>query len=191
MLPEPAPRRPIHQRNILCQGYLRDDGLWDIEGHLCDIKSYGFVNNDRGIVVAGEPLHEMIVRLTIDDDYRIVAAIAHTAHAPYRMCPAITDAYHGLVGLRIAAGFSRRLRERLGGVQGCTHLTEIVRILATVAFQTIRPDNKDFLHQATAEDIAPTSDTPLSSVLRNSCHAFAPDTEVSKRSFDHACDHKE
>ncbi len=184
MLPEPVPRRPIHQRHILCQGYLRDDGLWDIEGHLCDTKSYGFRNRDRGLIAAGESLHEMIVRLTIDDHYTIIAAVAHTKHAPYRLCPAITDAYQALVGLKIAAGFSRALRQRLGGVQGCTHLTEIVRILATVAFQTIRPDNKDFLHQAKTEDIAPSSNTPLSSALRGTCHAFAPNSEVSKRVFD-------
>ena len=184
MLPEPTARRPIHQRNILCQGYLRDDGLWDIEGHLCDTKSYGFENRDRGLIAAGEPLHEMIIRLTLDDTYTIVAAKAHTAHAPYRLCPAITQAYQGLVGLKIAAGFSRALRQKLGGVQGCTHLTEIVRILATVAMQTIRPDTKDFLHQASPEDVAPKSNAPLPNALRGTCHAFAPDSEVSKRVFD-------
>ena len=184
MLPEPASRRPVHQRNILCQGYLRDDGLWDIEGHLCDTKSYSFNNHDRGVIVAGEPLHEMIVRLTVDDHYTIIAATAHTAYAPYRLCPAISDAYQALVGLKIAAGFSRALRQRLGGVQGCTHLTEIVRILATVAFQTIRSDNKDFLSSAQPEDIAANRDSTLPRALKNSCHVFAPDTEVSKRMFE-------
>ena len=184
MLPKAVARRPVHQRNIICQGYLRDDGLWDIEGQLCDTKSYSFRNHDRGLIAAGEPLHNMTVRLTLDDHYTIIAAIAHTSHAPYRLCPAISDAYQALVGLKIAAGFSRALRQRLGGIQGCTHLSEIVRILATVAFQTIRTDSKDFLHQATAEDIAPSNNSALPKGLQGTCHAFAPNTEVSKRVFD-------
>lgn len=89
-----------------------------------------------------------------------------------------------LVGLKIAAGFTRAFNTRLGGVQGCTHLSEIVRILATVAFQTIRTDSKEFLHHAKAEDIAPSNNGALPKGLQGTCHAFAPDTEVSKRVFD-------
>jgi len=41
-------RKKIHRRSIECHGYQRDDGLWDIEGHLTDTKTYTFKNRDRG-----------------------------------------------------------------------------------------------------------------------------------------------
>ena len=34
-----APRQLMHNRAIECRGYQREDGLWDIEGHLVD--TYG------------------------------------------------------------------------------------------------------------------------------------------------------
>ena len=64
-----APREPLHIRTISCIGYLREDGLWDIEGHLTDTKTYGFTNDHRGQVEAGNPVHDMWIRLTVDNDF--------------------------------------------------------------------------------------------------------------------------
>ena len=52
-LPRPARRELIHQRDIRCRGYQREDGLWDIEGELIDTKTYSFANRDREGIVAG------------------------------------------------------------------------------------------------------------------------------------------
>ena len=87
------PRETIHHRSVQCRGYRRDDGLWDIEGHLVDTKTYGFPNRHRGYLQAGDPVHEMWLRITIDDDLNIVAAEAVTDHSPYRMCPDITPSF--------------------------------------------------------------------------------------------------
>ena len=43
----PADREPMHRRQIDMRGYLRADGLFDIEGHLLDTKSYGFDNEEN------------------------------------------------------------------------------------------------------------------------------------------------
>ena len=89
-LSPPASRKHLHTRTVTCYGYQRDDGLWDIEGHLVDVKTYGFDNDHRGVVNAGEPVHEMWLRLSIDDDLEIQECEAVTDHAPYAMCPDIT-----------------------------------------------------------------------------------------------------
>ncbi len=47
-LPPPVDREPIHTRRIECTGYRRTDGLWDVEGHLVDTKSYEFVTELTG-----------------------------------------------------------------------------------------------------------------------------------------------
>ncbi len=70
-LSEPNAREHIHTRDISCRGYRREDGLWDIEGHLVDTKTYAFDNRFRGEVAPGMPVHEMWLRVTVDDDLRI------------------------------------------------------------------------------------------------------------------------
>ena len=136
-LSESAPRKHLHLRNVECRGYLRDDGLWEVEGHMVDTKTYSFPNRHRGEVEVGEPVHEMWLRLTIDDAMRIREVEAVTDHGPFGMCPAITDNFKRLEGLTIGPGFRRAVRERVGGVQGCTHLVELVDPIATTAFQTM------------------------------------------------------
>src|SRR5690606_35863619 len=61
-----VPRRHIHTRRIECRGYLREDGLWDIEAWLEDSKTYAFDNETRGEVQPGGPVHDMVARLTVD-----------------------------------------------------------------------------------------------------------------------------
>ena len=47
-LSQPAPRKLMHNRVIECRGYEREDGLWDIEGHLVDTKPYATTARDTG-----------------------------------------------------------------------------------------------------------------------------------------------
>ena len=42
-LENPVKRECLHSRNIVCNGFLRNDGLWDIEARLIDTKSYDFL----------------------------------------------------------------------------------------------------------------------------------------------------
>ena len=136
-LSAPAPRKHLHTRAITVKGYTRDDGLWDIEGHMTDNKSYTFTNNWRGTVPPEVPLHEMWVRLTLDDDYIVIDAEAVSDHTPLEICRSITPEYKKLKGLRVGPGWNRKVKELLGGTRGCTHLTELLGPMATVAFQTI------------------------------------------------------
>lgn len=73
-LSKASPRQLIHTRSIACHGYQRQDGRWDIEATLTDTKSYSFANRDRDGIAAGEPIHLMRIRLTLDDDLVVLAA---------------------------------------------------------------------------------------------------------------------
>lgn len=183
-LSPPAEREPIHTRQVECRGYRRPDGLWDIEGRLTDTKAYAFKNDYRGTVEPGEALHGMWLRLTMDDGLTIVAVEAVTDDGPYPICGAITPAFQNLVGLTIRPGFSRKVKELLGGVRGCTHLVELVGPVATTAFQTIFPilsrERAAGSHGADepCDEAAPAKRRPP---LLNSCHAFASDSEIVQR----------
>lgn len=131
-----APRRLIHTRAIECKGYERDDGLWDIEAHLTDTKTYRHSRRNGGRArEPGEPVHDMWIRLTIDLDMLIHEAEAATEASPYAQCGDIAPAFRKLVGLRIGPGWRREIAARLGGTQGCTHLVELLGPLGTTAYQ--------------------------------------------------------
>ena len=131
-------RRLIHRRQVECLGYLRADGLWDIEGRLADSKTHAvpLYSEDR-TVEAGLTYHSMFIRLTLDDHFIIHEVEVEMPNVPTSECRGSTAAYQKLLGERIAAGFSRRIKELFRGIGGCVHLTELLLPIATTAFQTI------------------------------------------------------
>jgi len=155
-------------------GYRRADGLWDIEGHLVDTKTYAFHNDHRGEIRPGVPLHDMRIRLTIDDKFLIHDAEAVTDHGPFEVCPAITPNFKKMIGVTIAGGWRREIRNRLGGTEGCTHLVELLTAMATVAFQTLYPT------LAKRSKDKPVTEKPR---LIDSCHAFRSDGDIVKASW--------
>ena len=53
---------------------------------IIDTKSYDIPRKNRNPLTAGQPLHEMIVKLTIDMNLKIISAEARTESAPYKIC---------------------------------------------------------------------------------------------------------
>jgi hypothetical protein len=129
------------------QGYAREDGLWDIEAELIDVKAYDFPREPGKILRAGEPVHHMHLRITIDTQYTIVAAQAVYDAAPYGdHCTSIDTAYKDLVGMNLLKGFRQQVKARFGRVAGCTHMTELSLVLPTAAVQSMagrRRENPD------------------------------------------------
>lgn len=168
-----AGRKPMHTRTVVCRGYLREDGLWDIEGHLVDTKPYAIPNEDRGgQIPAGEPLHEMWIRLTVDTDLLVHDAEACTDHGPYEICPNIAPNFKALKGLTIKAGWTQKTRELLGGTRGCTHLVELLGPIATTAYQTVYPA------RIQRDAGRPVTERPG---LINTCHAYAANGPIVLR----------
>jgi hypothetical protein len=130
-------REPLHARTIEIHGYQREDGLYDIEGHLVDTKPRDF-KLAAGVRAAGEPIHSMWLRITVDRSLTIVDAAAAMDAMPYvDYCDQIVPAYRKLIGLAIRPGYHQRLKELFGSVRGCTHVSELAGSLATAAFQTM------------------------------------------------------
>ncbi|HTZ76413.1 MAG TPA: DUF2889 domain-containing protein [Stellaceae bacterium] len=176
-LSAPAPREHIHTRQIECRGYRREDGLWDIEAHLTDVKTYSFESDWRGTMTPGTPVHDMWMRLTVDDDFIIRAVEAVTDASPYQLCPEVTVNYQRLVGLSIRPGFIQKVRELLGGTEGCTHLVELLNPLATTCFQTIFP----YRHRHQRENTRDPSKPARRPRLLDTCYAYATDGKLVKR----------
>ena len=137
-LPAPVPRRPVHTRRISFDGFLRDDGLWDIDCILSDTKADPIQMRERGLLRPGDPVHLLSVRLTVDDGFTIRAVQTAATAAPFEECQMPADApMQKLVGLTMGPGWRKAIDGAIGGVGGCTHLRELVFNAATAAFQMI------------------------------------------------------
>ena len=176
-LPEATDRKHIHTRRIDYQGYERSDGLFDIEAHMTDTKTYAFKNDWRGEVKVGEPLHEMLLRVTVDSGFVIRDIVAVTDHSPFAICPDITSRYKSVIGIQMGPGWRKAIRGKVGGVHGCTHLTELLFPMATVAMQTIWPLLRHRQNRSDS-DVGKTKRRP---VVLNTCHAWATSSPVVKK----------
>jgi len=168
----PGRRRLLHTRRVECEAWVREDGLIDLEGTMVDVKPEETFSGYR-TVAANTPFHQMRLVLTVDAEYVIREAKAETHAAPTPTCPDIAPAYAALVGLRIGPGFKKLAAERVGGLKGCTHLTELLGPMATTLVQST------FREQITKIQQQPGSvEKPW---IIGSCHIYHPDSEVSKR----------
>ena len=85
---------------------------------------------------AGAPIHEMLLRLVIDEQMNILEAGSETSAMPYSgVCSEHGDAYAQLVGLNLLQDFRGAVRQRVGGTRACTHLTELAQVLPTAVVQ--------------------------------------------------------
>jgi hypothetical protein len=135
----PPSRREIHHRSLDMKAYARDDGLYDVEGHLTDRKPFDFQRVAHPAPTpAGQALHDLWIRLTVDDDYTVRAIEAASDVTPHALCKEAEVTLGVLVGERLASGWSSKVKERLRGAASCTHLMEMLIPLATTALQGIR-----------------------------------------------------
>ncbi len=139
-LSSPVPRSLRHTRAILVEAFARDDGLWDIDARITDIKVKD-ITLASGPRPGGLPLHDLSLRITINRELTIVEAEAASDAVPYPgYCDTVAPAYQKLVGLNLLRGFRHAIKERLSGVMGCTHLSELAQILPTAALQAYAND---------------------------------------------------
>ena len=177
-LSAPTSRRALkHTRTIRVEGFARDDGLWDIDARITDVKTMD-VPIAAGIRPAGMPLHDLHLRLTVDTRLTIVAVEAASDAVPYPgQCDTIGPAYQRLVGLNLMHRFRADVKARLGGIAGCTHLTEMAQILPTAAMQALA--GVVFGERGTgAEDTGTEKPIQL-----DRCHALRSDGEAVARYY--------
>jgi hypothetical protein len=174
----PSPRRALkHTRTIRVEGFAREDGLWDIEARITDVKTSEVVLAS-GIRAANTPLHDLTLRLTVDTRLNIVAAEAVSDAVPYPdYCDRIGPAYQKLVGLNLMRHFRADVKERLGGIAGCTHLTEMAQILPTAAMQALAGEVFG-TRDAAGEDTGAEKPIQL-----DRCHALRTDGEAVARFY--------
>ena len=138
-LSPPAPRTLKHVRRVNYQGFERDDGLWDIEGELHDSKAYdASVHRGEGVRRAGEPIHHMLLRVTVDRQLVVQAIdVAMDAH-PLKDCPLAQAALlggHVRVGLEDSLWLGRgKLAE-----SNAAQVTQVRQIIEGLGLEIATP----------------------------------------------------
>lgn len=166
-------RREVHRRTIECRAHVREDGLLDIEASLLDAKSVD-VRLSAKFLPAGEPLHRMTLRVAIDGDFVVREAEARTLDAPFVVCGDIAPNYDLLVGVTIGMGFLQEVRRLFRGTLGCTHLTELLPVIATTAFQA-----SSSIPKTSNDDVGGSRRARPSAFGR--CHALRLDGDTVRR----------
>lgn len=176
--PAEYPRTPMHTRTVRVDAYRRDDGLWDLEAELVDVKPHD-TPLQSGVRKGGDAMHAMRLRVTIDGELDVVDAVAVSDSVPYPgFCENIVGDYRKLVGLNLLRGFRVALRERLGESRGCTHLTELAQSLPTAAVQAFAGDQRrhaEMERQAAGEGPRPFQ--------LDRCHALRSDGPAVERYY--------
>ena len=172
-LPPAVARQPLHRRAVTVEAFQREDGLFELEARLTDTKSRS-IELIAGTRAAGDPIHDLMLRVTLDADYTIVAAAADSMSVPVPgACDTVGPRYERLVGLNLLRGFRKAVHERLGRTQGCTHLTELTAVLPTAALQA-------FAHLTSQAAPADPSQPPF---FIGHCHAYDRSGDVVRRHY--------
>jgi len=139
---------------------------------MVDSKTHELAIERGRTVPPGAAIHDMSIRLVVDEDLNVIDIVASTDASPFGLCPEAAATLHSMKGLRIGAGWSTAIRQRLAGPKGCTHLTELLMPLATAAFQTL-----SHVRQARPTPVDPNGKPRKI----DSCYAYASDREIVQR----------
>src|SRR6201996_7056167 len=155
----PEKRRLMHRRSVECLGYLRDDGLWEVEARLLDTKPFARHDRRHGLRQPGDPVHDIRLRLAVDDKLTIHEAETNMAATPYPTCIDVEGILQRLVGERIGKGWRELVRRKIGRLETCTHLSELLGPAVTTLFQTMSngksPETRDAMDHHRAVDERP------------------------------------
>jgi len=171
-LSPPAGRTELHHRRLDVNGYLRSDGLFEIECTLVDTKGMDVpLLGSQRVVAAGDPMHRMSIRMALSPDVEVVAVEGVSDATPYEVCPEAAASLQAVVGLKIGSGWTYTIKRRLVGAAGCTHLAEMLIAMGTAAYQTVVPYNR--LHGRATEGFALEKKV-------DSCYAYAAERPLIK-----------
>ena len=174
---EPVERHLLHSRRVSCDGYLRSDGLLEIEARLLDTRTHDLTPFVGPGLKAGEPLHQMGLRVTVDADMVIRAVQPILNRGPLPECPDIGITYKALVGLTIGKGFSMAAKKLFAGPAGCAHMTELLIPMATVALQTAGARQMVEWHEGGKKPdlMSEIGERP---VMLDTCHSYRSEGEA-------------
>lgn len=162
---------PVHERRLEFRSYPLEDERLIIEGWLKDDQLVPGYHWDGERRPTGT-IHLMCVRMLVGGwPLNILDAEAEMPEVPHPLCPTTQESVKKIVGLSIVSGYSEEVRRRLGGVQGCAHMTHLIVAMGTVAVHGY------WSQQSRSPLPIPRSldEFPELAVVQNSCKLWSED----------------
>jgi hypothetical protein len=172
-------RRLMHRRTVECLGYLRDDGLWEVEARLVDTKPFARHDRRHGMRQPGDPVHDIRLRLAVDDALTIHETGTTMQATPYPSCIDVEGILQRLVGEHIGKGWREVVRRKIGKLETCTHLAELLGPAVTTLFQTMS-NGKDPEGRGSIDNQRDAVEPPF---FINGCHSWRTDGPVVAELF--------
>lgn len=133
-LPVSEDREHIHTRTIAINAYTRKDGLMDVEGRITDVKPFRHQMMD-GMREPGEPVHDLSIRITLDENLKVTDAVASMDQGAHELCPRAQPNFVNIIGLQIGPGWNKKVKAAMSPGLGCTHIIEMLAQMASGAMQ--------------------------------------------------------
>lgn len=125
----------VHTRSIRIHTYSVDADRVIVEGILEDTRPLPIYTIARQRREPGE-VHGMKVRLLLGGmPTEILDAEAEMPTVPMEACRQAIDSVKGLIGMPIVYGFTKAVKDRISGTEGCNHLTSLVLTMGSAAVQ--------------------------------------------------------
>jgi hypothetical protein len=75
--------------------------------------------------------------MTLDPSLTVREVLVAMDSTPHGPCSQAQTSLDAMVGVQVGGGWRKAIESRVGGVQGCTHLRELLFNMATATYQTI------------------------------------------------------
>lgn len=159
-------KKLVHTRKIEINTFDLDDHRILVEGELEDTRRPpSSEESETGPFL----VHHLIARIWVQGpDLTISAVDAEMKRIPRQECPEVLRAVQKLVGIKIITGFTQKVKDLIGNVRGCSHLTNLFLTLGPVAVQ-------GYWAAYGRRPGARSLDNPAISRVINSCHVWRKD----------------
>lgn len=127
--------KEIHKRDIKIATFPYDDAHIIVEGELNDNAIIPHFSTTGDMYPPGN-VHHMFIRLLIEiESIRIVQVEIEMPGIPHKECSETILNFAKLKGIRIAPGFTSKVRKIIGGPEGCAHLSALLMAMSSAALQ--------------------------------------------------------
>jgi hypothetical protein len=125
----------IHTRNIEVTAYAYDEQRIIVEGSLKDDR-YSYSYTITGEKLPNGIIHHMTIRLLVNCSNLLIEDVdVDMISVPREECRETVESLAPIKGLTITKGFTSKAKKIAGGKKGCTHLMELLLVIAPAAVQ--------------------------------------------------------
>ena len=164
-------KRLVHTRKISMRTSDLGDHTIEVEGDLVD---HRYQPGHHVSSEESELVHHMVIRLKVKGPAMFIEqAEATMPYHPRQDCTVVLPWIRKLEGVRIAPGFTMKVKRLIGGKNGCAHLTSLVIAMGESAIQ-------GYLSAYRGEKVGERNLVQELKQLTNTCYLWREDGPIVK-----------